>query len=71
MLKQYDIRNNIKLDKKLFEILVMPILRYGCEVWAPLALKKANKSNMNGETYKTINVAEFPLVEIVFVAITK
>ena len=44
-LKQFDIRNNIKVALKLFQTLVMPIIRYGCEVWSPFYLNKVNDSN--------------------------
>ena len=46
-LKQYDIRNNVKVALKLFQTLVLPIARYGCEVWCPFYLHQIKESNFN------------------------
>jgi len=45
-LKQYDIRNNVKVALKLFQTLVLPIAKYGCEVWCPFYLHQINEANL-------------------------
>ena len=44
-LKQYDVRSNVALSLKLFDSLVMPVIRYGSEVWSIFATKGLNDSN--------------------------
>ena len=34
-LKQFNFRNNIKISLMLFNSLILPILKYCCEVWGP------------------------------------
>jgi len=59
-MKQLDIRNNIKLAFKLFNTLVVPILKYGCEAWAPFYLKNLNSTNLaelcNAPPIEKINI---------------
>jgi hypothetical protein len=45
LLRQLNIRENVKLTLKLFNSLVLPILHYGCEVWAPFMFKNLNENN--------------------------
>ena len=44
-LKQYDVRTNVSLSLKLFDTLVMPVLRYCSEVWSVYYIKGLNESN--------------------------
>jgi exonuclease III len=44
-LKQLDVRDNITTALKLFHSLIVPILRYGCEIWSPFLLQNVNKDN--------------------------
>ena len=46
----FKIRNNLygansKCSLKLFQSLILPIISYGCEVWAPYLLKNLNEHN--------------------------
>jgi hypothetical protein len=45
-LKQKDVRNNVLTALKLFDTLVMPIIRYGAEVWSPFYIKRLNDRNL-------------------------
>lgn len=44
-LKQYDVRSNVPLSLKLFDTLVMPVMRYCSEVWSIFFTKGLNESN--------------------------
>jgi hypothetical protein len=44
-LKQYDTRTNVQLSLKLFDSLVMPIIRYCSEVWSLFLIGGINESN--------------------------
>ena len=44
-LKQYDVRSNVPLSLKLFDSLVMPVIRYCSEVWSVYFIKGLNESN--------------------------
>ena len=44
-LKQFDVRSNVALSLKLFDSLVMPVMRYGSEVWAAFCIKGLNECN--------------------------
>ena len=44
-LKQYNLKDDVKTAFKLFNALILPILRYGSEVWAPFQLKGLNSNN--------------------------
>jgi uncharacterized protein YpiB (UPF0302 family) len=44
-LKQRHILNNSPTALKLFDTLIMPILRYGSEVWGPSYINKLNSNN--------------------------
>jgi hypothetical protein len=35
LLETFPSRDNVDIGLKLFDYLILPILRYGCEVWAP------------------------------------
>jgi hypothetical protein len=60
LLRQLNIRDNVKLSLKLFNSLVSPILFYGCEVWAPFLFKNLKSDNfqtLSDSTYiEKINV---------------
>lgn len=45
-LKQLDTVNNIPIALKLFDILIMPILRYCSEIWTPYFIKNLNAMNL-------------------------
>lgn len=45
-LKQKDIRNNVLTALKLFDTLILPIIRYGSEVWGPFYIKRLNETNL-------------------------
>ncbi len=44
-LKQKDIRDNVYTGLKLFDTLIMPIIRYCAEVWSPYYIKNLNENN--------------------------
>jgi hypothetical protein len=44
-LKQKDIMNNIPTALKLFDTLILPIIRYGSEVWSPFYFRRINDNN--------------------------
>ena len=44
-LKQYDVRSNVSLSLKLFDSLVMPVVRYCSEIWSIYAISGLNESN--------------------------
>jgi hypothetical protein len=44
-LKQHNLRDNVVTAFKLFNALILPILRYGCEVWAAFQIKGLNDKN--------------------------
>ena len=45
-LKQMDTVRNIPVALKLFDILIMPILRYCSEIWTPYFIKNLNNTNL-------------------------
>jgi hypothetical protein len=45
LLRKHNIRENVKLTLKLFNSLVLPILYYGSEVWAPYLFKNLKETN--------------------------
>ncbi|MCG8429717.1 MAG: reverse transcriptase family protein [Candidatus Omnitrophica bacterium] len=45
-LKQFDLRDSINTAFKLFNSLILPILRYGSEVWAPFQFNGLNDKNI-------------------------
>ena len=45
-LKQLDLANNIPVALNLFDILIMPILRYCSEIWSPYFIKDINSENL-------------------------
>ena len=44
--KQFDLRSNVKTAIVLFNSLVMPIIRYCSEIWAPYLFNKLNERNL-------------------------
>lgn len=46
-IKQFDTRQHLSLTIKLFNNLVVPILRYGSEVWTPYLMKGLNENNFS------------------------
>ncbi len=44
-LKQYETGGNILVSLKLFDSLVLPVLRYCSEIWSPFTIKNLNDSN--------------------------
>jgi len=46
-IRQFDTRQHLSLTIKLFNNLVVPILRYGCEVWTPYLMKGLNENNFS------------------------
>jgi hypothetical protein len=55
-LRQHNIRDNISTSLKLFNALVLPIIRYCCEVWSPFELKDLSPDNF-------LNTCEKSLIE--------
>ena len=43
---QKDTRNNVLTALKLFDSLILPIIRYGSEVWGPFYIKRLNDRNL-------------------------
>ena len=46
-LKQFNFRNNIKISLMLFNSLILPILKYFCEVWGPFLFSKLKPQTFN------------------------
>lgn len=44
-LKQKNVQNNVVTALKLFDTLILPILRYCSEIWAPLSASKLSPTN--------------------------
>ena len=52
-LRQHNLRDNVLTSIKLFKALVSPIIRYGCEVWAPFETNGISPENLLGLCEKT------------------
>lgn len=52
-LKQKDVRNHVLTALKLFDTLILPILRYCSEIWSPFIVRKLNPDNIFQHSDKT------------------